>query len=81
MGHCEDDEEKRLWRLLRRREDFFRSLHMPVCIGELEIGVQSDEVLRKLADSATKGDAILLGSFKKINAEDAYQIYRAANHD
>ena len=80
-GIVEDDEEKAAVAAIEATEDFFRSLHMPVCIGELEIGVQSDEVLRKLADSATKGDTILLGSFKKINAEDAYQIYRAANHD
>ena len=62
-------------------ENFFRSLKMPVCIGELEIGVQPDEVLKKLADSATKGDTMLLGAFKKINAADALAIYRAANHN
>ena len=80
-GIVEDDEEKAAVAAIEATEDFFRSLHMPVCIGELEIGVQSDEVLRKLADSATKGDTILLGAFKKIDAQDAYEIYKAANHN
>ena len=68
-------------KLSRKQKTFFRSLHMPVCIGELEIGVQPDEILRKLADSATKGNTILLGAFKKINDQDAYEIYKAANHN
>ena len=80
-GLKEEDDEKAALAAIGATEDFFRSLHMPTCIGELEIGVQPDEVLRKLADSATKGNTIQLGSFKKIDAEDAYQIYKAANHD
>lgn len=77
----ETDDEKAAVQAIRATEEFFRSLHMPTCIGELEIGVQPDEVLKKLADSATKGDTIQLGSFKKINAKDAYEIYKAANHE
>lgn len=77
----ETDDEKAAVQAIQATEEFFRSLHMPTCIGELEIGVQPDEVLKKLADSATKGDTIQLGSFKKINAKDAYEIYKAANHE
>ena len=80
-GIDEADDEKAALQAIETTENFFRSLHMPTCIGELEIGVQPDEVLRKLADSATKGDTVLLGSFKKINAADAYEIYKAANHN
>ena len=46
----------------------------------MKIGVQPDSVLRELADSATKGDTVRLGSFKKMNAQDMYEIYKAANH-
>ena len=52
--------------------------------GEMNIagiGAAQATVTGKLADSATKGNTIQLGSFKKIDAEDAYQIYKAANHD
>ena len=41
---------------------------------------EPDSVLRELADSATKGDTVRLGSFKKMNAQDMYEIYKAANH-
>ena len=80
-GIQEEDDEKAAVAAIEATENFFRSLKMPVCIGELEIGVQPDEVLKKLADSATKGDTMLLGAFKKINAADALAIYRAANHN
>ena len=53
---------------------------MRVCLGQMKIGVQPDSVLRELADSATKGDTVRLGSFKKMNAQDMYEIYKAANH-
>lgn len=65
---------------IERTEDFFRKLQMPVCLGELKTGVLSDEILRELADKATKGDTIVLGSFKKMHAQDVYEIYKAANH-
>lgn len=62
-------------------EEFFRSLHMPTCIGEMKIGVLPDDALRKMADSATKGDTVKLGCFKKLGAREMYEIYKAANHD
>lgn len=61
-------------------EEFFRFLHMPTCIGEMNIGVQPEEVLKRMADSATKGDTVKLGCFKKLSAQDMYEIYKAANH-
>lgn len=62
-------------------EEFFRFLHMPTCIGEMKIGVLSEDVLRKMADSATKGDTVKLGCFKKLGAQEMYEIYKAANHE
>lgn len=79
-GITEENDEKAALEAIAQTEEYFRSLHMPTCIGELEIGVQPEEVLKKLADSATKGDTVQLGSFKKINAADAFAIYQAANH-
>lgn len=61
-------------------ERFFLDLHMPVGIGQLSIGVQPDEVLLRMAESATKGDTVKLGCFKKLDMQDMYEIYKAANH-
>ena len=53
---------------------------MPVSIGELSIGVQPDEVLKKMAESATKGGTVKLGCFKRLDIQDMYEIYKMANH-
>lgn len=65
---------------IEKTEDFFRALDMPVSIGELSIGVQPDEVLKKMAESATKGDTVKLGCFKRLDMQDMYEIYKMANH-
>lgn len=76
-----ESEEDAALLAINQTEVFFRSLHMPVCIGDLAIGVQPDEVLKKLADLATKGDTIRLGVFKEMTAQDVYEIYKKANHN
>lgn len=65
---------------IEKTEKFFRALDMPVSIGELSIGVQPDEVLKKMAESATKGDTVKLGCFKRLDMQDMYEIYKMANH-
>lgn len=79
-GITQEDEEMAAKEAIRCTEEFFRELAMPVSIGELSIGVQPEEVLRKLADSATKGDTVKLGCFKKLGAREMFEIYQAANH-
>lgn len=82
VWNLEDGEEEQMaLAAIEKTEDFFQSLDMPVCMGELSIGVQPDEVLKQLAQNATLGDTILLGAFQKMNAKDVYEIYKAANHD
>lgn len=73
-------EEETAVSAIEATEEFFRFLHMPTCIGEMNIGVQPEEVLKRMADSATKGDTVNLGCFKKLNQQDMYEIYKAANH-
>lgn len=65
---------------IEKTEEFFRTLDMPVSIGELSIGVQPDEVLKKMAESATKGGTVKLGCFKRLDMQDMYEIYKIANH-
>lgn len=76
-----EDVEKAAIAAIERTEAFFRSLQMPACIGELGIGLLSDEVLKKLSDSATKGGTVEVACFRKLSAQDLYEIYKAANHE
>ena len=75
-----EEKEEAALQAIEQTEEFFRSLHMPVCLGEMSIGVQKDQVLREMAEHATKGDTLKLGCFKKLTAQDVYEIYQAANH-
>lgn len=75
-----DSAEEAAIAAIEKTEEFFRALDMPVSIGELSIGVQPDEVLKKMAESATKGDTVKLGCFKRLDMQDMYEIYKLANH-
>lgn len=58
---------------------FFASLGMPTCFTELGIGVQSEEILGELADRCVFYGKRKVGSFKALDREDTYQIYKSAN--
>lgn len=75
-----ENEEEAALAAIEKTEEFFQSLHVAICIGELNTGILPDETLRRLAENATKGDTIRLGCFKELTAQDAYEIYKAANH-
>ncbi|MCL2362194.1 MAG: iron-containing alcohol dehydrogenase [Defluviitaleaceae bacterium] len=60
-------------------EAFFKSIEMPTCFTELGIGVQSDEVLEQMADSCVHFGKRLVGSFKPLDKEAIFKIYKAAN--
>ena len=79
-GIEEEEDGKAAVMAIEATEAFFREIQMPVSIGELSMSVQPEEVLRELADSATKGDTVKLGCFKKLGAREMYEIYQAANH-
>jgi hypothetical protein len=52
---------------------------MPTCFSELGIGIQTEDGLRDLATRCSFHGKRLVGSFKKLNAEDLYNIYKMAN--
>ena len=58
---------------------FFASLGMPTCFTELGIGVQSEDILRELANRCSFYGKRKIGSFKELDQEDIYQIYKLAN--
>ena len=60
--------------------DYFKSLGMPTCFSEAkEIGVQSEDVLRELAYRCTFEGSRTIGSFRVLDQENIYEIYKAAN--
>jgi len=62
-------------------ENFFRSLHMPVSLGELKgVGVQSEEGLQELAMRCSYQKTRTIGSFHVLGYDDMLEIYRLANH-
>ena len=59
---------------------YFGQLKMPVSLGELEQGVLSEEMLVELTDICLyRGGRESIGTFKKLERSDIYEIYRAAN--
>jgi len=59
--------------------DYFMTIGMPTCFTELGIGVQPDNVLHELADGCVHFGKRLVGSFRPLDKNDAYLIYKAAN--
>lgn len=62
-------------------ENFFRSLHMPVSLGELkDVGAQSEEGLQELALRCSYQKTRTIGSFRVLGYDEMLEIYRLANH-
>ena len=75
-----EDEKEAAFAAIDKTEEFFRSIQMPTCIGELECGVLTDEVLHELAERTTNYGKIKIGTFYPIGTEEVYEIYKKANH-
>lgn len=59
---------------------YFTSIGMPTCFTELGIGVQSEEVLKELADRCVFYGQRKIGGFKVLDGNDVLEIYTMANH-
>lgn len=58
---------------------YFASIGMPTCFTELGIGVQSEEILKELADRCVYYGKRTVGGFKVLDKKDVYEIYKHAN--
>lgn len=76
----EENDEKTAVAAIEKTEEFFRSLHMSTCLGDMKMGVQPDEVLKEMAGKATAGDTMKVGAFQKMGEKELYEIYKKANH-
>ncbi len=75
---AKDDEEAAVLSI-EKTEEYFRSLDMPVCLGQMKMGAQPDEVLHKLTALMTNNGAMRYGTFKLMEGQDVYEVYKAAN--
>jgi alcohol dehydrogenase YqhD (iron-dependent ADH family) len=73
------DEKTAVHGAIDRTVEYFASLGMPTCFSEMGIGIQSEETLRELADSCVFHGKRTVGSFRVLEADDIYEIYRLAN--
>ena len=78
-GVQEQDDETAARLGIEKTVDYFKSISMPTCFTELNIGVQTDEVIRELAYSCTFFGKRMVGNFKPLNQTDIENIYRMAN--
>jgi len=61
---------------IHRLECYYKSLGLPVRLSEVKIG---EDRLKEMAEKAVKfNSGGTLGNFKKLNADDIYNIYRLA---
>ena len=78
-GITADTEEEAAVKAIEATVDYFQSLDMPVNFTTLGIGVQSAEVLEKLADSCSYDRGRTIGSFRVCDRDDILEIYKMAN--
>jgi len=71
MGETEKVINEGIYRL----ESYYRSLGLPVRLSEVKIG---EDRIREMADKAVMYRDGTLGNFKKLTADDIYNIYRLA---
>ena len=65
---------------IRRTEEFFRSLKLPISLGELPTGILEHGALEALADNVTANGTKTVGTFHPVDRALALKIYTAANH-
>ena len=64
---------------IAKQEAFFRSIGMPVRLGELSCGRQDEAGLADLASRCSYGKTRTIGTFRVLDYESILAIYRRAN--
>lgn len=78
-GITAQDDEQAAKKAIQATVDYFVSLDMPVKFSDLDIGVQSEDILEKLADSCSYDRGRTIGSFRVCDRDDILEIYKLAN--
>lgn len=69
-----DHKDRIVEEAIKRLEAFYQRIGMPIRLSEINIG---EERLREMADKAVLGRGTV-GNFKKLNADDVYEILKLA---
>ena len=64
---------------IEKTVEFFKSINMPTCFSEAQMGLQADSVITELALRCSYDETRLVGQFKKLDRNDLYNIYTIAN--
>jgi len=75
VDYSMDQMERVIEEGLNRLEAFYKSIGLPVRLSELKIG---EDKLREMADKCVMGQDGGIGNFRKLFADDIYNIYRLA---
>ena len=78
-GVTEADDWKAAVQGIDATENYFRSLGMPVTLGQA-VGVQPEETLKALSHKCSFGGTRTIGSLRPLGEEEIYQVYQTANH-
>lgn len=79
-GLSGDDETAVALAGIQATVDYFKSIGMPTCFSEnQDVGIQSEDSLRKLAHNCSNQGTRTIGSFCVLDEEGIYQVFRAAN--
>lgn len=80
-GVTTSDETQTAMEGIEKTVAFFRSIGMPASFEEnKDIGLQDDTTLHDLAYRCTYHRTRTIGTFRTLQEEDIYQIYKNANH-
>ena len=74
---CVEDDEAAATQGIEKTVAFFRSIGMPVCLADLNVGITVD-ILPQLALDATANDTLRLSRIRPLDAKDVEAIYRLA---
>ena len=70
-----DQQERVIDEGINRLKSFYRSLGLPVSLSDVKIG---EDRLREMADKCVLHSGGSVGQFRKLSADDIYNIYRLA---
>jgi len=76
---AETDDRKAAETGIMATEDYFRSIGMPVSLGEVE-GVLPEETLKLMASKCGFGGGRKVGSLCPLDQEQILEVYQMANH-
>lgn len=79
-GISGDNKEEVARKAINATVHYFKSLDMPTCFSEAEeVGIKTEDELWAMADGCSYGNTRTIGSFRVLNKEDIFNVYKLAN--